>query len=77
MDTGEEVSGGFVVTGCDGAELLEFGEEILDQVARFVDVPVIIPADSAVCLGWDHDRLVLVREQGDDPLIGVERFVGE
>ena len=39
MDRGQEISGGFVVAGGDGAELLEFGEEIFDQVSRFVEVP--------------------------------------
>jgi hypothetical protein len=38
MDSGAEVSGGFVVMGCDGAELLEFCEEVLDQVSCFIEV---------------------------------------
>ena len=33
MDSGEEVSGRFVVAGGDGAVLLELAEEILDEVA--------------------------------------------
>ena len=37
MDGGEEISGGFVVAGGDGSELLEFAEEVFDQVARFVE----------------------------------------
>jgi hypothetical protein len=40
MDRGQEISCSFVVTGSDGAELLEFGEEIFDEVSRFVEVLV-------------------------------------
>jgi hypothetical protein len=36
VDTGEEIDCPLVITGCDGAELFEFGEEILDEVTRFV-----------------------------------------
>ena len=32
MDGGEEVARGLVVAGGDGTELLEFGEEVLDEV---------------------------------------------
>ena len=42
MNSPEEVAVGFVVTGCDGAELLEPGEEVLDQVARFVEVVIVV-----------------------------------
>ena len=37
MDRGKEIPGGFVVAGSDGAELFEFGTEIFDQVARFME----------------------------------------
>jgi hypothetical protein len=33
METGEEVSGGFIVTGGDGAGLSEFYEELFNQVS--------------------------------------------
>ena len=36
VDCGEEVAGGLIITGCDGAELLEPGEEVLDQMARLI-----------------------------------------
>ena len=36
MDCGEEVFGGFVITGCDGAELFEFAEEVFDEMVRLV-----------------------------------------
>ena len=37
MDRGKEIPGGFVVAGGDGAELFEFGTEIFDEVARFME----------------------------------------
>jgi hypothetical protein len=40
MDGGQEISCGFVISGSDGAELLEFGKEIFDEVARFIEVLV-------------------------------------
>ena len=49
VDGGEEVARGLVVAGCDGAELLEFGEEVLDQVARPVEMAVVVVG--ADC-GW-------------------------
>jgi hypothetical protein len=36
IDSSEEVAGGLVVAGGDGAELLEPGEEVLDQMAGLV-----------------------------------------
>lgn len=41
MDGGEKVARGLVVAAGNGAELLEFGEEVLDQVARLVEVAVV------------------------------------
>jgi hypothetical protein len=41
VDGSEEVLGGLVVAGCDGAELLESGEEVLDQMTRLVEIAVI------------------------------------
>jgi hypothetical protein len=36
LDHGEEVGGELVVAGSDAAEMLQFGEEALDQVALAV-----------------------------------------
>ena len=40
VDGGEEISGGFVVARGDSSELFEFAEEILDQVARLVELGI-------------------------------------
>ena len=77
MDGCEEISGGFVVPCGDGAELLEFCEEVLDQVPGFVEVAVIGSGHFPVCFGRDDGCLVSLRQQCDDPLIGVERLVGD
>ena len=37
MDSCEEVSGCFVVPGSDATVEFEFGEEVFDQVAPFVE----------------------------------------
>jgi hypothetical protein len=42
MNGGEEVTCGLVVAGCDGAELLEIGEEILDQAALTVELEITL-----------------------------------
>jgi len=77
MDGGEEVSGGLVVAGCDRAKLLEFGEEVFDQVARRVKMPIEFPGCLSVGLRWDHHFLSGGQERLDDPVVGVEGFVGE
>ena len=40
VDGGKKVSGGFVVARGNGTELFEFAEEILDQVARLVELGI-------------------------------------
>ena len=40
MNSGEEVASGLVVAGGDRPELLEFGEEVLNQVACLVEMPI-------------------------------------
>ena len=75
MNCGEEISGGFVVARGDGAILLELAEEILDEVARLVGVPVEIALDLAVALGRDHDRLSPCQQGLNHPFIGIEGFV--
>jgi hypothetical protein len=48
VNTGEEVSGGFVIASCDGPELLEFAEEILDEVTCLIEMLVIVAGLFAV-----------------------------
>jgi len=41
LGSGEEIASRFVIAGSDGAELLQPGDEVFDQVARLVEFPVI------------------------------------
>jgi hypothetical protein len=77
MNCGEKVSGGFVVAGCDGAELLEFSEEVLDEVPRFVGISVELPWLLSVRPGRDHHGFAGRRQRLDDASVSVERFVGD
>ena len=75
MDCGEEISGGFVVAGSDGAVELEFAEEVLDEMADLVGVSVEITLNLTVALGRDHERLSPRKQRFDDPLVGIEGLV--
>ena len=56
METGEEVTGGFVVACGDATALLEPCEQTLDVIAFAVQLPVVGALDVAVPLGR-NDRL--------------------
>ena len=71
-----ESSRGLVVAGGNGTELLELGEEVLDQVARLVEVFVEVARRLAGWSRWDHRRLAGFSERLEHALVGVERFVG-
>jgi hypothetical protein len=68
VDCGEE---------CDGAILLEFAEEVFDEVARLVRLFVVVALDLAVALGRDDDRLSPCKQRRDDPRVGIEGLVGQ
>ena len=53
----EEVTGRFVVACGNGAILLEFTEEILDQMACLIQLLVVIALLFTVSLGWNNRRL--------------------
>lgn len=75
MDCSEEVSGGFVITGCDGTELFEFAEEVFDEMARLVGLFVVMALDFAVALWRDHRRLSCREQRFDHTLVGIEGLV--
>ena len=77
MDGGEEVAGGLIVAGCDGAKLLELGEEILDQMPGLVEVFVEGARRLAALARWDDGRLAGFGQRFEYPLVGIERFVGD
>ena len=77
MDCGEEVAGGLVISRGDGAVLLEPGKEVLDQMARLEQLPVIVAADLPVGLRRDHHGLARGEQRIDDPFLGIERLIGD
>ena len=77
VDGGEEVASGFVVAGGDGAIQFQLGEEIFNQMPRFVEILVIFALDLAVGLGRNYGPLACLRQRNQRPLIGLEAFVGK
>jgi hypothetical protein len=75
VDCGEEISRRFVIAGGDRTILLEFAEEVLDEVTRLVEIFVELALDRAVGPWRDHDRLSARAQRFDHPLVGIEGFV--
>jgi hypothetical protein len=73
----EKVAGRLVITRGDGSELLEPGEEVLDQMACLEQVLVVVAAHFPVSLGRDHHGLARGEEWVDDTLLGIECLVGD
>ena len=76
MNAGQETSRGLVVASGNGAELLELGEEILDQMPGLVEVFVEGPRCLAALARWDDRHLAGFSERLEHPLVRIERFVG-
>ena len=76
MDGGGVAGVGLVVAGSDRAELLELGEEVLDQVPPAIGMAVKVEVAFAVGLGWDHGDGTPDVEFGPKP-VGVEGPVTE
>src|SRR5205814_7364454 len=72
-----DLSGGLVVSGSDGAILLELAEEVLDEVPGLVDLFVVIALDFAVALWRDDGGFPCRAQRFDDALVGIEGFVGQ
>ena len=72
MDGGKEIPGGFVVAGCDRPELLELAEEILDQVALFVEFSIEFARPHAVWSRRDDGGFASRRQRVEYSAIGIE-----
>ena len=73
----EEVTCCFVVTGGDTSEQLEFGEEVFNQVARFVEFLVVLALHFPVCFGRDHGLFSGLLQRFEHSFVGVEALVGD
>lgn len=76
MDCAEEVASRLVVTRGDGAVLLEAGKEVLDQMARLVQVAVIRTRLAAAAARWDHYGFAGLHQGLDHAGVGVIGAVG-
>lgn len=77
IDGAEESLGAFVVAGGDASELLEFCEEVLDQVSGFVHFRIIGALFFPVFL-WRYDALdACLFQQIENPLLRVIGLVGQ
>src|SRR3954462_12294104 len=76
VNAGQEASCGLVVAGGNGPELLELGEEVLDQMPGLVEVFVKGARRLAAFARWDDRRLAGLGQRLEYPLVGIEGFVG-
>jgi len=74
LNSGEEISGEFIVARGDGAKVLELVEEALDEVAFAVEREVAVPRDLAIGFWRDH-RTDLPPLESLDQQIGVVSLV--
>lgn len=74
LDGGKEIARGLVTACGDGAEVFEFVEQRLDEIALAVECEIGLARDEAVGLGWDDrgDSAVL---EGLDEGVGVVGLV--
>lgn len=77
IDGTEEGLRPFVVAGCDASELLEFGEEILDQVSGFIHFLIIGALLFPVFLGRNDALYACLLQQVKNPLLRVIGLVGQ
>ncbi len=77
MNPGEKVARSFIIPRGDGAKLFEFAEEVLDQVARLIEVFVIVARIFSVAFGRDDSALTGFLKRIDHAFIGIERFIGD
>ena len=76
MNRAEEVAGGLVVASRNGAVLLEFGEEVLDEVAGLVQVLVMAALLLARAARWNHHRFASLHQRLDHASLSIVGLVG-
>lgn len=77
MNGGKKVAGSLIVARGDRPELFDFAEEVLDQVALLVKVPVECTRVDAVALGRNNGGLARRSQRVEDALVGIETFIGD
>jgi hypothetical protein len=76
IDHGLEAAVCLVTSHCDAFEFLQLAEEVLDQVAPFVDVLVDIERLGTPLMLRDDDLRAALVEVLDDP-VGIKSLVGD
>ena len=77
VDASKKVGGELVIASCDGAELLELAEEVLDEVSFFVEDLVVRPLLRSARDRWNDRGLAGGQQRLDDAGVGVEGLVGQ
>jgi hypothetical protein len=77
MEGREEVASGGLIAGGDGTKLLDLGEEILDQMARRIDRPIMLAWGGAIGSRWYHRRHSGGSQRLEDALVGVKCLIGD
>lgn len=77
LDGGEGMASGFVVACGDSAELFEFAEEILDQMACLIEFLIVGALDCTVGLGWNDPRCSGLEQPMNHSFIGIVALVGQ
>jgi hypothetical protein len=77
VERGEEIPCSLIVARSDTAELLEFAEEILDQVSRLVERLIKLAGGGSVLPRRDDGGFSGLRQRLEDALIGIVGFVGD
>ena len=77
VEGGEKIFGGFIVARGDGAELFEFAEEILDQVARLVERLIELTGRCSVLPRRDHGGFPGPRQRFENTFIGIIGLVAD
>ena len=76
MDTGEKISGEFVIACRDGAKVLEFVEEALDEIALAIKGKIAGQRLRAAGMGRNH-RGDLSLGEGLDKAVGIVCLIGD
>ena len=77
MDGSAEILCGLVVAGGDRTELLEFAEEVFDQVALFVEIAVEVARCEAVWPRRDDGGFAGAGQGFEDARVGIVGLVGD
>lgn len=77
MDGCEAVTSGFALASGDCPELLQPGEEVLDQMAWPVEVAIVVARRPSICFRRDHHGFADRRQGLNEPFVGIEGFIGD